>query len=225
MITNKSRIILALDVEERGKAIEIVSKVEKSIGAIKVNYPLVLSCGISIVKELSQMKPVICDFKVADVPHTNFIIARKARENGASAIIVHGFMGKESIEACKPLKTIVVAEMTNEGSREFFEGYSKNIIELAKEAGSIGLVAPATKPERIKRVRELANGLLIFSPGIGAQGGKAGEAIKNGADYIIVGRSIYQSDDPLSVVLSLNKEVNDELKKLRGFAPSNPGWG
>ena len=223
MNTNKSRIILALDVEERGKAIEIVSKVKDDIGAIKVNYPLVLSCGISIVKELSQMKPVICDFKVADVPHTNSIIARKVRENGASAIIVHGFMGKESIEVCKPLKTIVVAEMTNEGSREFFENYSRQIIELAKETGSLGLVAPATKPERIKKIKTWANDLLIFSPGIGAQGGKAGAAIKNGADYIIVGRSIYQSNDPLSVVHSLNEEVNDELKKLKGIL--DPSWG
>ena len=204
-----NRLILAMDLEDRNRAVGLCESIKGEIAAIKVNYPLVLSCGIDIVKNLSVIKPVICDFKVADVPHTNEKIAEIAKANGASAIIVHGFMGEGAIEACsKILKTIVVAEMSSEGSREFFESYSERIIEIAKEASATGLIAPATKPERIKYIRSLAPDLRILCPGVGAQGGRAKDAVENGADYVIVGRSIYESHDPLAAAKEMNKEIS-----------------
>ena len=45
-------------------------------------------------------------------------------------------------------------------------------------------------------IRKIAVDLTIIPPGVGAQGGSAGDAIRAGADYVIAGRSIYQSDDP-----------------------------
>jgi len=58
-------IIVALDVDDTSIAAEIAEWVD----AIKVNYPLVLSKGVSVIKELAAYKPVIADFKIADVPH------------------------------------------------------------------------------------------------------------------------------------------------------------
>jgi len=206
------RLILALDLEERGAALDLAELLKEEIAAIKVNYPLVLNTGIEIIKELSKIKPVICDFKVADIPYTNGKIARIAHENGAKAIICHGFMGKESIGACSSvLATIVVAEMSNEGSREFFEKYSKRIVELAIDAKAIGLIAPATKAERIAYIKKLAPELKILSPGVGAQGGRASEAIGNGADFVIVGRAIYNSNDPIAIARKINGEIESAL--------------
>jgi len=205
------KLILALDVEEREKAIRISELLANEIAAIKVNYPLVLSCGIDIIRELS--KPVICDFKVADIPDTNKKIATIAKKNGARAVICHGFMGKEGIEACSSiLDTIVVAEMSNEGSREFFEAHSKRIVGLALEANAIGLIAPATKAERIAYIKSMAPEVKILSPGVGAQGGRASDAIRNGADFVIVGRTIYESADPLAAAREINKEIEAAIK-------------
>lgn len=210
------RLVLAMDVEERERALALAALLKAEVAAIKVNYPLVLSCGIGIVRELSEVRPVICDFKVADVPHTNEMIARIAKANGARALICHGFMGRESIEACSSvIDTIVVAEMSNAGSREFFEEHSLRLIELAREANATGLIAPATKPERISYIKSMAPELRILSPGVGAQGGRAEDAIKNGADFVIVGRAIYDSRDPLEAARTMNREIEAAYKKLK----------
>jgi orotidine-5'-phosphate decarboxylase len=68
---------------------------------------------------------------------------------------------------------------------------------MAVEAGASGVVAPATRPERIKLIRSIIGERIIISPGVGAQGGSAGEALQAGADYLIVGRSIYEAEDPV----------------------------
>lgn len=210
------KLILAMDVEERDRALILANLLKDELAAIKVNYPIVLSCGIGIVRELSEVKPVICDFKVADVPHTNEKIARMAKANGARAIICHGFMGRESIEACSSvLSTIVVAEMSNEGSREFFEERSRRIIDLALEAKAVGLIAPATRAERISYIKGMAPELKVLSPGVGAQGGRAEDAVRNGADFVIVGRAIYDSRDPLAAAQRINEDIESACKKLK----------
>ena len=82
---------------------------------------------------------------------------------------------------------------------------------MAAECGASGLIAPATRPERIKKIKESASGLLILSPGVGAQGGSASNAVLNGADYVIVGRSIYGSSDPKDAA----QKLADEIRALR----------
>ena len=69
-----TRLVLALDVTKRSQAIHIADEVSEYLDAIKVNYPLALSCGMEIITELAERKDVICDFKVADIPNTNRLI-------------------------------------------------------------------------------------------------------------------------------------------------------
>ena len=66
---------------------------------------------------------------------------------------------------------------------------------MAMETGADGIIAPATRPERVRALREKAGDLLIWSPGVGAQGGDPREiaSIVNG---IIVGRAITGAPDP-----------------------------
>jgi len=59
-------------------------------------------------------------------------------------------------------------------------------------------------------IRKIAIDLSIISPGVGTQGGSAGDTIRAGADYVIVGRSIYQSDDPEAAA----KQIVDEILSL-----------
>jgi orotidine-5'-phosphate decarboxylase len=71
------------------------------------------------------------------------------------------------------------------------------LVDIAREAGADGIIAPATRPERLAMIRQRAGSKLkILSPGVGTQGGDAATAIKAGADFVIVGRSIYNAPDP-----------------------------
>ena len=194
-------LILALDVLDEEKALKIISKIDRWIDFVKVNYPLVLSAGVGVIGKLAKYKPVIADFKIADIPYTSSLIAKTAFENGAFAIISHGFVGSDTLKAVKDVareyggEVYVVTELSSPGGEEFLQKVSNSIVELAKEIGCDGLVAPGTRPERVKELRRIAEGLKIICPGVGAQGGRV-ESLKGLADYVIVGRSIYMAKDP-----------------------------
>jgi orotidine-5'-phosphate decarboxylase len=82
---------------------------------------------------------------------------------------------------------------------------------MTKDIGASGVIAPATRPERIKHIRELVGNLKILSPGVGAQGGSANAAIKAGADYVIVGRSIYNAEDPKAEAIKITEDIRQGL--------------
>ncbi len=209
----KTRLILALDVTDRTKAISISKDVAEYVDAIKIGYPLVLGAGIEIIDTLSKFAPVIADFKVADIPNTNRLICARAFEAGASAVIVHAFTGRDSLSEC--VKTgreyngeiYVVTEMSHPGAIDFMQAKALELARLAVESGASGVVAPATRPERVKEIRRVVGELTIISPGVGAQGGSAAEAVRAGADYVIVGRSIYNSRNPAIEAEKIAKEI------------------
>ncbi len=196
----ESRLILALDVYEREKALEIAEQTAEYLWAIKVNWPLIIGSGLDIIPELKDETglPVIADLKLADIPNTNRLIAGKVFEAGADYIIAHGFVGSDSVMAVMELgKTIIVVEMSHPGAREFIQPVTDKLIELANRLEPFGVIAPATRPERVAYIRsKLKDGIKVLTPGVGAQGGSAREVLKAGADYIIVGRSIYASENP-----------------------------
>jgi len=206
----RNRVILALDVTSKADALRVANAARNYVDAIKINWPLILSAGPEIIREVSKLKDVICDLKIADIPNTNRLIVEQAISRGATAVIAHGFTGEDSVKACIDAakgQVFVVTEMSHPGGKQFTAPIADKLAVLAKEAGARGIVAPATRPERIADLRELIGKLEIISPGVGAQGGKASDAIRAGADYIIVGRAIYESSDPGSSAKALAEEV------------------
>lgn len=193
-------LILALDVYERERALKIAEETRDYLWAIKVNWPLIIGSGASIVGELKERTglPIIADLKLADIPNTNRLIARRIFEEGADYIIAHGFVGRDSVRAVmEEGETILVVEMSHPGAEEFIQPVTDRLIELANELKPFGVIAPATRPQRIGHIRSrLDRKIKILTPGVGAQGGSAREALKAGADFIIVGRAIYASENP-----------------------------
>ncbi|MEM0160446.1 MAG: orotidine-5'-phosphate decarboxylase [Thermoplasmata archaeon] len=203
----ENRIILALDVVDAEKAIKIASELRNYVDAIKINYPLILAQGLNFINKLTVLNDVICDIKLADIPNTNKLIVQEIKKYNVSGIIVHGFVGSDSVktavEEFKGRDVFVVAEMSHPGALEYMQPHSEKIAIMAKEVGAAGIIVPATRPDRIKIYRNLVGNLKILTPGVGAQGGDAKLAIANGADYIIVGRSLYESKDPVATAKSL----------------------
>ncbi|UCE92424.1 MAG: orotidine-5'-phosphate decarboxylase [Methanobacteriota archaeon] len=205
-----TRVILALDVTSREDALRIVEACGEYIDAVKTNWPLTLAAGPAIITDISRMKPVVCDMKIADIPSVNSLIVEQAFSKGASAVICHGFPGEDSVRACVETaggQAFVVSEMSHPGGKEFTAPVADRIAQMAREVGARGIVAPATRPERVAALRRIIGDLEMISPGVGAQGGKASDALRAGADYVIVGRSIYNAPDPREAARNIAEEA------------------
>ncbi len=211
-----SRLILALDETDEKKALAIAESVAGVVDAIKINWPLVLSAGPEMITKLSKYSDVICDFKVADIPNTVRLIVENSIARGASAVIVHAFPGSDSLaEAVKAAgdkaAIYAVTEMSHPGGKEFTAPNAERLAQIGVDCNVKGFIAPATRPERIAAIRRIIGDREILSPGVGAQGGSASDAIKAGADYVIVGRAIYKSDNPRKVAEDIASEIKAVL--------------
>ncbi|MBC7085850.1 MAG: orotidine-5'-phosphate decarboxylase [Methanomethylovorans sp.] len=214
-----TRLILALDVTDRQQALRIAQNVKGHVDAIKIGYPLVLATGKDIIAEIADMISVIADFKVADIPNTNRLICEQVFRAGADAVIVHGFTGSDSLRTCVEVaeehggEVYVVIEMSHPGALDFMQRVAEDMAQMAANAKVSGVIAPATRPERVKKIRSIiGDDIAIISPGVGVQGGSAADAIRAGADWVIVGRSIYKADDPRQAAINIEKEIKDALK-------------
>ncbi len=186
----KNNIILAMDLMDLNAAEEVCNSVSDYIDTIKIGYPLTLAEGLEVVtyfKEDLGYK-VICDYKVADIPATNEKIADQTFDAGADAIICHGFVGPDSVEACKESAedhgkdVFLLTEMSHPGAVKFLQSDADEIARMGVEMG-------------------------INSPGVGTQGGDPKETLKY-SSALIIGRSIYNAQDP-------KKATEDILESIR----------
>ena len=170
--------------------------------------------------------PVIMDAKINDIGHTNEFIASQYFSAGFDAIIANPFAGfKDGLEPvfriakAQQKGVLLLVHMSHSGASE---GYGQTVLDekgekkvqfevfaqRAVQWGADGAIVGATFPETITRVRSiLGDGIPIFSPGVGVQGGSLSRALAAGAKYAIVGRSIYESDDPAKSTENLRRSV------------------
>jgi len=212
----KNNIILAMDLMDLLNAYELVEPIAKYIDTIKIGYPLTLAEGIGsiqVFKENFNFK-VICDYKVADIPETNSKIADLTFDAGADAIIAHGFVGRDSVEACVNIAhrygkdVFLLTEMSHPGAKMFIQGVSDDIAKMGVDMGIKNYVAPSTRLDRLSDIRNIVGkDSFIISPGVGTQGGNPKDTL-NYADALIIGRSIYEEDNPKIAI----SEIIDSIK-------------
>ena len=209
-----NKIIFALDVYDYNIAMELAKNVGDKVFAIKVNWPAILENGIKIVRDLSKYSNIICDFKLADIDNTVSLITDKVREYGGYGIISHSFTGLNSLKAVvKSAGNMKVFSVVSMSQESYLDSITEELVQTSKDAGVYGLVAPGNRPYYLKKVKELAGGLKIISPGVGAQGGNIVDAMILGSDYVIIGRSIYNSTDPGEALSNFARDINNKLNK------------
>jgi len=217
----KSGLILALDVPDLDQATSLAVIVSDFVDVMKVGLPLLLSTDLrTVVRKLKEETslPILVDIKIADVPDIASALARATFEAGADALTVHGFIGPSAIEECirearGERDVIVMTEITHPDATLFMEHVSEDIARLARDIGATGIQAPGTRPERVRRLREIVGKqMLVVSCGLGAQGGRIGSSLNAGADFEIIGRSIYNSQDPRQRA----REISETLRRSLG---------
>ncbi|HZH05290.1 MAG TPA: orotidine-5'-phosphate decarboxylase [Lautropia sp.] len=180
--------------------------------------------------------PVILDAKRGDIGHTAEQYAAEAFERyKADALTVSPFMGLDSIEpylAWPGKGVILLCRTSNPGSGDFqllesggeplFERIARLAATEWNRDGELGLVVGATYPEELRRVRQLAPGLPLLVPGIGAQGGDVETTVKSGLDDHAAGLVINSSRailfaghdrDFASAARAASQQARDEIRR------------
>jgi orotidine-5'-phosphate decarboxylase len=182
---NKSKIVLALDLEDSNRntllrrSSETLQKVSKYICAVKINRQLVLSLGLrdgvdTIVRMAHELSlPAIMDAKLNDVGHTNEFMMRAYADAGFDSIIASPVAGWEGgldsvfqLAHSQSKAVILLVYMSNPGAEAVYSlktaptnGHPRQVFELFAEMAvqwkANGVIVGATKPEIITRVREL----------------------------------------------------------------------
>ena len=211
----KNNLILALDVMSESEAIKICDEIKEYINTIKIGYPLALAEGLEIINKLKDKFgfKVICDFKVADIDATNSKICDETFKAGADAIICHGFVGSDSVQACLDMadkhekEIFLLTEMSHPGAKMFLQKDAEAIAQMGVDMKITNFVAPATRLDRLSIIRQIVGeDSFIISPGVGKQGGDGKKTLQY-SNAIIVGRSIYESENPREACEELIKSL------------------
>ena len=238
MSKSTDKLIVALDVDDLNSAKEIVDKLYPIVNIFKVGSQLFTNIGPAAV-ELAKNKgaDVFLDLKFHDIPNTVANAARAATRLDVFMLNLHvqggfGMMKTAAIAVkeeakrlnIKPPIVLGVTVLTSIGEKdlkdlEIRKGVKSQVTylaKLAKEAGLDGVVASA---EEIQPIRwTCGDDFIIVVPGVRPEWAAKddqkrtatpAEAIKLGADYIVVGRPILEAQDPKSAAEKIIKEINE----------------
>lgn len=226
----KSPVVLALDppANRHGLpeyATKMIRAVEQHVCAIKVNFHLILPLAAPEISRINKLVhscglQSIADIKLNDIENTNEVAVDHLVRMGFDAVIANPFIGRGGLAALVQnahkldAGVIALVYMSHPGAKEGFglevggRGLYREFLERAVDAGADGIVVGATQ---LDILRHVSRQLPVYSPGIGAQGGDAGKALRSGADYLIIGRSIVEARQPAKIA----KEIQDKILSVR----------
>jgi len=242
MVEIKDRVIVALDVEDMKSADSLMGKLQGLVTQYKIGSQLLTAAGPEAVMQVRRRGfGVFYDAKFHDIPNTVAAAVTAACRIGATIVNVHTSGGQEMMraaakaaeEVAKKLrqpKTIVlgvtILTSLNQtvleeelGIRRKITSQVVRLAKLAQQSGLDGVVASAHEIEDIRKA--CGPDFIILSPGIRPSGTEKGDqkrimtpkaAFKAGADYIVVGRPVYQAKEPQEVVRKIFAEIA-EVKK------------
>jgi len=232
-----NKLIVALDVDSAGSALALVEQLLNSVGMFKVGMQLFTAAGPDLVRRIiSQGSRVFLDLKYHDIPNTVALAAVEATRLGVSLFNIHTTGGSEMMkwtanavaetaarENLTPTKVLGVTLLTSIDQQTLDQigigdQPSTAVGRLAKLAQASGLDGVVASAQEIALIRHSVpqNNFLIVTPGIRSATDEAqdqrrtmtaGEAIRTGADYIVVGRPIIAAADPVNAARRFVSEI------------------
>lgn len=233
-------IIVALDVPTKNKALELAEELGPVVGALKIGKQLFVSEGPDIVRQLKGFgTKIFLDLKFHDIPNTVAKAVHSAVDMGVDMLTVHASGGSEMLTAAEDashekaaeigidspliLGVTVLTSMDDSNLAEVGveDGAQTQVVRLAKLAASSGLRGLVCSPKEIRLLREkLGSEIQLVTPGIRFDTSPSDdqkrvmsptEAIKAGANWLVIGRPITLAENPRSAAIDILNSIDPEL--------------
>jgi orotidine-5'-phosphate decarboxylase len=224
----EKRIIVALDGISRADSLAMAAELKDLVWGFKVN-DLLVECGVEIVSQLKEYGNVFADAKLHDIPNTVANGVKRLEAAGADLITIHASGGPAMIAAAAGaaenaclLTVTVLTSLGDEDSQSIFGRTSKEAVisfaRLAGQHGAGGIVCSAKELEFVEQEKQLKT-LLKVIPGIrprwyGTSDDQKrtkspADAIRDGADLLVIGRPITKHSCPAEAAELVLKELAD----------------
>ncbi|MFS8085701.1 MAG: orotidine-5'-phosphate decarboxylase [Acidobacteriota bacterium] len=241
-IIARDKLIVALDVASATRALDLFDQLRGVVGMFKIGSQLFTAAGPDVVRQIvAKGGRIFLDLKFHDIPNTVAAAGVEATRLGVSIFNVHASGGAEMMrrtaaavtevslkEGLAKPKVIAVTLLTSIDQSALAEiglfGEPGSVVgawaQLASACGLDGVVA---SPQEIEIVRQAVDkpDFLIVTPGIRSGGDAvddqrrvltAAEAIRAGADYLVVGRPILNAGDPVAAAQGIVAEIDAVLQ-------------
>src|SRR6185369_16763258 len=237
----KEKLVVALDVDSIDRALELVDLLRDSVGMFKIGMQFFTLAGPELIHRIiSRGSPIFLDLKYHDIPNTVAMAAIEATRLGVSMFNVHASGGREMMRRAADAVAEVAARegltkpavlgvtlltsaddetLQQLGIADEPQQVVRRLAQLAAASSLDGVVASALEIEIIRDAVSDPN-FKIICPGIRSATDvahdqrrtlSAGEAIRAGADYVVVGRPILQAEDPVQAARSFRDEIDSAI--------------
>jgi orotidine-5'-phosphate decarboxylase len=221
-------VIIALDFDSAHAADKLVASLAGSQNFYKVGMELYAAAGMDYVRSLvDRGKRVFLDLKYYDIGETVKRAVAVAARSGAEFLTVHGVgqVMRAAIEGRgdSPMKLLAVTVLTSFDQQDVRElGYDCTLadlvgqrVRLAMRVGADGIVGSPLEARAIRA--EAGPAAILVTPGVRSRGVAAGdqkrvatpaEAVREGADYVVVGREVTRAADPAAALAAIHEDLN-----------------
>lgn len=226
------RLVVALDHADRESADALVRQLDPALCRLKVGKELFTRTGPACIEQWQGRGfDVFLDLKYHDIPNTVAAACRVAADLGVWMVNVHALGGRRMLEAAREavdreserpllIAVTVLTSMEDADLSELGLGVSaaelaSRLAEVSREAGCDGVVCSARDAESMRS--RFGEDFVLVTPGIRPDGSEAddqrrtmtpAEAVRAGADYLVVGRPVTAACDPASALRELAAEIN-----------------
>jgi orotidine-5'-phosphate decarboxylase len=227
MLNPRDRLIVALDVSSVTEAEALIGKLGETVTFYKIGYQLGFAGGLALAERLAKAgKQVFVDMKLHDIGNTVTQGVKSVARLGASFLTVHAYPQTmhAAVDARRGtnLRILAVTVLTSYDDADLAAaGYDFTVAELvaeraaqARDIGVDGIVCSAAEVELVRPL--MGPGMVLVTPGIRPMQADAddqkrimtpSEAIRAGADYLVVGRPVIAADDPRLAAETIVKEI------------------
>ena len=227
----QTELILALDCEDRKLALELLEPLQGDLKWVKIGLQMFTAYGLPFVREIKSMGyNIFLDLKLHDIPNTVAKAILSLSSASIDLLTIHASGGSEMCafavkardESNPNLKLLAVTVLTSMNQQQMetlnvHKPVQNHVLDLAKLSVDAKVDGIVSSTHELKLLRDnLGNEPLIVTPGIRPKGADLNEqkrvmtpaeAKELGADYIVVGRPIYKSEDPLASVKAILKDI------------------
>jgi len=236
-LSARNRLILAVDTSTIDEARRIIDELSDYVGVFKIGLQMLMSEGPQVLKVFQDKDlKVFFDGKFLDIPNTVAMATEAVARVGVDMLTVHASGGKKMMEASvkaarsgaaavgkqEPI-ILGVTVLTSLNKAELNDelrvpgSVSDQVLHLAKLCQSSGLTGIVASPEEVSQIRAVVGaGIALVTPGVRPKWAATNDqsrimtpadAIKSGADYLVIGRPITAASDPRDAAKRILEEM------------------